>query len=455
MAVSDGEAITVVKDMGLVTTVFDERTISCLPGHLAIGHTRYSTTGASEWRNAQPVFRAVGRAGLRSRPQRQPDQHGHPGREGRHAARCGGLRQRPRGRAPGPRVPRPGGRRLHARRGPRDGPAGRAPGVGRGLLLRRSSTPPTSSGCATPTGSGRCASDASAPPSHPRGGCWRRRRPPSTSSGPPSCASSSPARLVVIDDNGVRSVQAIRRLSGSTPTCASSSSSTSPVPTVASTGTRCTAARRRMGELLAAQAPVEADLVMGVPESGVPAAEGYARASRYPPRTGSGEEPLHRSHLHHSRPGRARATACGASSTRCARTSRASGSSSSTTPSCGARPSGPWSRMLREAGAPRGPPADLVAPVDRGPASTASTSPTATSSSRPRARPCRDRRGFLGRRLPRLPVARQPRGRHRRARRRVLLRLPDRELPRPPVPVELGAVSVRASASGRPGPRLR
>src|ERR1700676_4370169 len=64
MAVSDGEAITVVRDMGLVTTVFDERTVSCLPGALAIGHTRYSTTGASEWRNAQPVFRAVGRAGF-------------------------------------------------------------------------------------------------------------------------------------------------------------------------------------------------------------------------------------------------------------------------------------------------------------------------------------------------------------------------------------------------------
>jgi amidophosphoribosyltransferase len=42
------------------------------------------------------------------------------------------------------------------------------------------------------------------------------------------------------------------------------------------------AARRRMGERLAAQAPVEADLVMGVPESGVPAAEGFARASGIP-----------------------------------------------------------------------------------------------------------------------------------------------------------------------------
>src|SRR5579864_9044187 len=62
MAVADGEAITVVKDMGLVTTVFDEHTMACLPGHLAIGHTRYSTTGASTWRNAQPVYRAVGGA---------------------------------------------------------------------------------------------------------------------------------------------------------------------------------------------------------------------------------------------------------------------------------------------------------------------------------------------------------------------------------------------------------
>lgn len=42
------------------------------------------------------------------------------------------------------------------------------------------------------------------------------------------------------------------------------------------------AARRRMGERLAAQAPVEADLVMGVPESGVPAAEGFARATGIP-----------------------------------------------------------------------------------------------------------------------------------------------------------------------------
>jgi amidophosphoribosyltransferase len=57
MAVSDGRSVTVVKDMGLVATVFDDRVLAALPGHLAIGHTRYSTTGSSTWGNAQPVYR--------------------------------------------------------------------------------------------------------------------------------------------------------------------------------------------------------------------------------------------------------------------------------------------------------------------------------------------------------------------------------------------------------------
>src|SRR5436305_8543761 len=64
IAVSDGNTITVVKDMGLVTQVFDERRLAPLDGHLAIGHNRYSTTGSSSWRNAQPVYRSVGDAGF-------------------------------------------------------------------------------------------------------------------------------------------------------------------------------------------------------------------------------------------------------------------------------------------------------------------------------------------------------------------------------------------------------
>ena len=64
IAVSDGETITVMKDMGLVTQVFDEHRLASLPGHLAIGHNRYSTTGSSSWQNAQPVYRSVGDAGF-------------------------------------------------------------------------------------------------------------------------------------------------------------------------------------------------------------------------------------------------------------------------------------------------------------------------------------------------------------------------------------------------------
>ena len=59
MAVADGTDLTVVKDMGLVTNVFTEHTLVALSGHLAIGHTRYSTTGSSTWANAQPVHRSL------------------------------------------------------------------------------------------------------------------------------------------------------------------------------------------------------------------------------------------------------------------------------------------------------------------------------------------------------------------------------------------------------------
>ena len=45
-----------------MSNVFDDRTLAALTGHLAIGHTRYTTTGSSTWRNAQPVYRDVGRA---------------------------------------------------------------------------------------------------------------------------------------------------------------------------------------------------------------------------------------------------------------------------------------------------------------------------------------------------------------------------------------------------------
>lgn len=56
IAASNGENILVFKDMGLVSQVFDEGALEALQGHLAVGHTRYSTTGASTWANAQPTL---------------------------------------------------------------------------------------------------------------------------------------------------------------------------------------------------------------------------------------------------------------------------------------------------------------------------------------------------------------------------------------------------------------
>ena len=60
IAVSDGASVVVYKDLGLVSQVFDEATLATLVGHIAIGHTRYSTTGSVTWENAQPSFRTTG-----------------------------------------------------------------------------------------------------------------------------------------------------------------------------------------------------------------------------------------------------------------------------------------------------------------------------------------------------------------------------------------------------------
>ena len=64
MAVSDGEHLLVFKELGLVSQVFDEATLSTLRGDLGIGHNRYSTTGSTTWENAQPAFKTDGQRSL-------------------------------------------------------------------------------------------------------------------------------------------------------------------------------------------------------------------------------------------------------------------------------------------------------------------------------------------------------------------------------------------------------
>ena len=106
--------------------------------------------------------------------------------------------------------------------------------------LRAHRRHPRLSGSATPTVSGRCAWVAWARPSAPEGWVLASETPALDIIGATFVRELEPGELVVSTSDGVRSVPALPRASGSTPTCASSSSSTSPGPTASCTATRCT-----------------------------------------------------------------------------------------------------------------------------------------------------------------------------------------------------------------------
>ena len=74
IAVSDRGRITALREMGLVSQVFSEEKLRGLRGELAIGHTRYSTTGSTHWANAQPIVHNGRAQDGRARAQRQPDE---------------------------------------------------------------------------------------------------------------------------------------------------------------------------------------------------------------------------------------------------------------------------------------------------------------------------------------------------------------------------------------------
>ncbi len=275
MAVSDGESLTVFRNMGLVSNVFDDRTLAPLVGHLAIGHTRYSTTGSSTWGNAQPVYRnvgdhqfALGHNGNLTNTAKLAADHGMlPGTVASDSDLVAELlsdhlAQAPAGQSTGDALeaalfavlPRLEGafsfvvmdtERVYGMRDPN--------GL-RPLCLGR------------------------------KDGSW-------------VVGSESPA-LDIVGAQMVREVEAgevVVLEAGREPR------SLRPFPDERIDPRLCLFefvyfarpdarlygqsvhhARVRQGEALAEQAPVEADMVMGVPESGVPAAEGYARASGIP-----------------------------------------------------------------------------------------------------------------------------------------------------------------------------
>lgn len=64
LAVSDGDQLMLYKDLGMISSVLDERRLPSLRGQIAIAHCRYSTTGSTVWENAQPTYRLGPRRAL-------------------------------------------------------------------------------------------------------------------------------------------------------------------------------------------------------------------------------------------------------------------------------------------------------------------------------------------------------------------------------------------------------
>ena len=272
MAVSDGETLTVVKDQGLVASVFDDRTLAGLQGHLAIGHCRYSTTGSSTWRNAQPAYRsigehefALGHNGNLVNTERLAKEAGmlegtvtsdsdlvaelianemkvHPLEDAvttvvRTLEGAFSLVLTDEQRVVGERDPHGFRPLCLGRLGDMDGPA-------EGWVLASES-------------------------------------PALDIVGATFIREVEPGEMVVIDDQGPRSTRPFGADAVDPALCLFEFVYFAR-PDTRLYGRSVHQARIHMGEQLAAQAPVEADMVMGVPESGVPAAEGFAHHSGIP-----------------------------------------------------------------------------------------------------------------------------------------------------------------------------
>jgi amidophosphoribosyltransferase len=281
MAVSDGESITVVKDMGLVTSVFDERTLSPLQGDLAVGHVRYSTTGPSTWHNAQPSYRSVGRAGFAL---------GHNGNLTNTAQLAADA-----GMLPGIET---SDSDLVAELLERCFPGGTEEADETHLLKALETVLPTLEGAFSlvlmdvsrvlairdphgfrPLSLGRF--DYTAGGEHRVGWAVASESPALEVIGAELVREIEPGEMIVITEGGVESYFPFTAGSVESRLCVFEFVYLAR-PDSRLRGREVYAARRQMGELLAAQAPVEADLVMGVPDSGLSAAEGYSAASGIP-----------------------------------------------------------------------------------------------------------------------------------------------------------------------------
>ncbi|MBG0826541.1 amidophosphoribosyltransferase [Planomonospora sp. ID67723] len=273
IAVSEGSRILVYKDMGLVAQVFDESVLGTLRGHLAIGHCRYSTTGSSVWENAQPTLSSTEVGGLALAHNgnlintRELAQRLAPGvtRATTDTEVLTSLlaqdRSQPIDDAAAELLPQVKGayslvfmdeRTLYAARDPqgiRPLVLGRLPGA------EGHSHGETKSGWVV--ASETAALDIV-------GAAFVRE--------------IEPGELITIDERGVRS----RRFALAEPKGCLFEYVYLARPDTTIAGRSVQSTRVEVGRVLAREHPVEADLVIPTPESGTPAAVGYAEASGIP-----------------------------------------------------------------------------------------------------------------------------------------------------------------------------
>ena len=265
IAVSDQGRVTALRDMGLVTQVFDEQKLRGLHGELAIGHTRYSTTGSSQWWNAQPLV-----------------QHGAARTValGHNGNLTNAAELRTELAAAGHRLATTADSEVIAALIAND-PAPLAEAVANTMLRLDGafSVVLLSEGALVafrdPRGmrplclgklgddwvvaSETCALDLV-------GAAFEREL--------------RAGELVVADDGGIRSTQAVPKDDGGALCIFEFFYLARPDSRLA--GVEMHGARVRMGERLAEEAPVQADLVLPIPDSGTPAAIGFSRALNIP-----------------------------------------------------------------------------------------------------------------------------------------------------------------------------
>jgi amidophosphoribosyltransferase len=272
MATFQNQQITVVKDNGLVSHVFAESTLRALAGSLVIGHTRYSTSGSANWTAAQPVYRSAGASGFAL---------AHNGNLTNTTALAA--------EADIEYTSMLSDSDLVAELLAREVEAGATLNDALGLVLARVEGAFSMvileanevHAVRDPYGFRPLCLGRLGTADAPEGWIVASESPALDVIGATFVREISPGEMVTITKEGLTSQQLLAPAEGKQKLCIFEFVYFAR-PDAYLMGHQVHSTRRRMGELLAQQSNVEADLVMGVPDSGIPAAEGYAKVSGIP-----------------------------------------------------------------------------------------------------------------------------------------------------------------------------